>query len=216
MPTPYYADETVTLYHGDCREVTSWQAADVLVTDPPYGIALDTTSAKHVAPTDGHRAIAGDAEPFDPEHLLGFRRAVIFGGNNFASRLPDSGSWIVWDKTIRNGLEVRIADAELAWTTGVLGRTRTFHHLWSGAFRASERGTKYHPSQKPVALMAWVLELVSRPGDLVADPYAGSGSTLVAAQMIGRAAIGVEVDEAYCEVIAERLSVGQARLEGLV
>ena len=206
MTEPYYADDSVTLYLGDCRAVTEWQAAEVLVTDPPYGINLDTAGSKHALPIAGHRAIAGDAEPFDPAHLLGVRRkTVLWGANNYASRLPDSGAWIVWDKTIRQDLKVRIADAELAWTD-CLRRSRTFHHLWSGAFRQSERGTSYHPSQKPVALMVWTLDLIAQPGDLVADPYAGSGPTLIAAKQLGLRAIGVELDERYCEIVATRLS----------
>ena len=202
---PYYSDDLVTLYHGDCREVTAWLEADVLVTDPPYGISLDTSYGKHAQLTLGHQAIANDDDAFDPAHMLGFERAVIFGANNFASRLPDSGAWIVWDKTIKNDLKVRIADAELAWTN-CLRRTRTIHHLWSGAFRDSERGTAYHPSQKPVVVMAWIVRLVSEPGDVIADPYAGSGGTLVAAKNEGRRAIGVELEEKYCEIAAKRLT----------
>jgi len=201
---PYYKDDLVTLYHGDCLEVDAWLTADVLVTDPPYGINYQT-GTKHVADVE-HRLIEGDAEAFDPSHLLHFQRAVIFGGNNFASRLPDSGAWIVWDKTIKNDLKVRIAECELAWTRGVLRRTRAYRHLWSGAFRDSERGTKYHPSQKPERLMRWIVDLVTEPADVVADPYAGSGSTLVAAKYEGRRAIGVEIDERYCEFAAGRLA----------
>ena len=205
VTTPYYSDDYVTLYHGDCLELADvWTVADVLVTDPPYGIAYKP-GEKHVAAV-AHEVIAGDAEPFDPSHLLAFQRAVIFGANNFASKLPDSGAWIVWDKTIQNDLKVRIAECELAWTRGVLLRTRALRHLWSGNFRASEQGTKYHPSQKPERLMSWVVNLVSKPGDTIADPYAGSGSTGVAAKALGRKAILVELEERYCEIAARRLA----------
>ena len=205
MTNPYYSDDYVTLYHGNCLELTDvWAGADVLVTDPPYGIGY-ATGTKHAADT-AHELIAGDDRPFDPTHLLAFERAVIFGGNNFASKLPDSGAWIVWDKTIQNDLKVRIAECELAWTRGVLRRTRALRHLWSGNFRASEQGTKYHPSQKPERLMGWVIGLVSEPGDVIADPYAGSGSTGVAAKALGRRAILVELEERYCEIAARRLT----------
>ena len=203
--TIYWQGDGITLYHGDCREETAWLEADVLVTDPPYGINYKT-GYKHINDTD-HSDIAGDNDAFDPTHLLAVKRAVIFGGNNFASSLPDSGAWIVWDKTIKNDLKVRIAEAELAWTN-CLQRTRVFRHLWSGAFRDSERGTKYHPSQKPEILMGWVIGLVAKPGDVIADPYSGSGSTLVAAKGRGHRAIGVELEERYCEIAARRLDQG--------
>ena len=208
-PDPYYQDENVTLYLGDAREVLpdipSKRA--VLVTDPPYGIDLDTDQSKSRTGIK-HRRVHGDAEAFDPAWLLDrFERAVIFGGNNFASRLPDSGDWIVWDKVTRNGLKMRIAEYELAWSRGVTGRTVGLRHMWSGAFRATERGTSFHPCQKPVALMEWVLALPGvKRGDVVVDPYAGSGATLLAARNSGMEAIGAEIDERYCEVIADRLS----------
>lgn len=202
--TPYYEDDSVTLYLGDCRDVDTWADADVLITDPPYGIAYDGQRSKQVNPIT-HDPIAGDAEPFDPAHLLRFNRAVIWGGNNFASRLPDAGGWVVWDKTLRNDIGMRIADAELAWTN-CLTRTRVVRHLWSGAFRASERGTAWHPAQKPIVVLAWVVRLVSKPGELIADPYAGAGSTLLAAKYEGRRAVGVEVDERYAERAAHRLA----------
>ena len=207
--TLYYSDELVRLYLGDAREVLpdipSKRA--VLVTDPPYGIDLDTGQSKSVTKTT-HRKVHGDDVDFDPAWLLErFDRAVIFGGNNFASRLPDSGDWIVWDKVTRNGLKMRIAEYELAWSRGVTGRTVGLRHMWSGAFRASERGTSFHPCQKPVALIDWILSLPGiRGADTVVDPYAGSGATLLAARNAGLYGVGAEIDERYCEVIAERLS----------
>ena len=210
MNEPYYADEFVTLYHGDCREITEWLDADVLVTDPPYGIAVKTdwSERRPTAWAKGDRPIAGDEAAFDPEHLLAFRHAVIFGGNHFADRLPASPDWLVWDKrrggTLTPGWSA--PDAELAWSN--LGRgCRTFSHLWEGYKRDSEVGQHFHPTQKPVALMQWAIGLAKSEGT-VADPYAGSGSTLVAAKRLGRRSIGVELDERYCEVAAKRLAQG--------
>lgn len=208
---PYYYDGQVTLYHADCRDhLTSVPNRGVLVTDPPYGIDLDTDYGnKNLGQHTDHERIHGDDEPFDPAHLLMFKKAVIFGANNFASRLPDEGSWIIWDKVTRNGMDVRIAEAELAWTRGVLRRTRVFRHLWAGAYRDSESGKKQvHPTQKPEALMDWVIDLVTEDNETVVDPYAGSGTTLVSAKKLGRLAIGYEINENYCEVIATRLEQG--------
>lgn len=214
--TLYYEDERVRLYLGDAREVLPEVPAKraVLVTDPPYGINLDTAQAKSKTGIV-HRPVHDDDREFDPAWLLErFDRAVIFGGNNFASRLPDSGDWIVWDKVTRNGLKMRIAEYELAWSRGVTGRTVGLRHMWSGAFRASERGTSFHPCQKPVALMDWILSLPGvKAGDVIVDPYAGSGATLLAARNAGMEAVGAEIDEAYAEVIAKRMSAQTLALD---
>lgn len=202
MTEPYYRDDAVTLYHGDCLEITEWLAADVLVTDPPYGINLDTSSRCDWLPD--HDPVAGDEQSFDPAPLLALGKPTcLWGANHYASRLPDAKGWVAWDKATRNGLDLKQAEVEFAWTN-YLTRPKCFRHMWSGAYRDSERGTRYHPTQKPVALSTWLLQLT--PPGTVADPYAGSGSILVAAKYLGRRAIGVELEERYCEVIARRLA----------
>lgn len=201
---PYYADDQVTLYHGDCREIAEWLSADVLVTDPPYGMSYGPTRGSTGSKRWGKEVVTGDAEPFNPAHLLAFRRAVLFGANWYASRLPDSGGWLIWDKTPRGEKAGFTAShAELAWTN-VMSRVTTFRLQWGGEARNGEG--HHHPTQKPVGLLRSVIEMVSEPGETVADPYAGSGSTLIAAREAGRHAIGVEVEERYCEVIAKRLA----------
>lgn len=204
---PYYQDEAVTIYHGDCREALASLSADVLVTDPPYGIAYRT-------PPSGKRpkggwTLQGDAEPFDPSHLMHFKRAVLFGANHYADRLPSSAGWIVWDK--RAGMPSNDqSDAELAWTN-ILGSVRIVRVLWNGGGSLlAENGAarSIHPTQKPLRVMLGVLDLVTKPGDLVLDPYMGTGTTLVAAKNLGRRAIGIEIEERYCEIAARRLSQG--------
>ena len=128
LPAPYYEDDTVTLYHGDCREILPALQADLLVTDPPYGIAWRTPESPRRP--KGGRSIVGDGLPFDPWHLLFFPRAVIFGANHFAHLLPASAGWIVWDK--RQGMPSNDqSDAELAWTN-ILGAVRVVRVLWNG------------------------------------------------------------------------------------
>lgn len=201
---PYYESGGITIYWGDCRELLpTLTKVDLLLTDPPYGIALDTTNDKY---KDGisRVAVAGDAEPFDPSHLLGFDQAIIWGGNCFASRLPDWRGWLCWVKTARNGAAIRQADMELAWTNFVR-RSQVFRHLWIGAYKASESGQRaQHPTQKPVELMQWCITRAGRPA-LILDPYMGSGSTLRAAKNLNLAAIGIEIEERYCEIAARRL-----------
>ncbi len=202
---PYYQDSLCTIYHGDCREVLPSIEADVLVTDPPYGIGW-RTPVSSLRPKSG-MAVVGDDEPFDPVHLLRFRRAVIFGANNFAHLLPPSRGWFVWDK--RYGMPGNDrGDAELAWTN-VLGAIRIIRVLWNGGGSLlAENGPAraIHPTQRPLRLMRSVLEAVSEPGESVVDPYMGTGTTLRAAKDLGRYSIGIEIEERYCEIAAKRLS----------
>ena len=183
-----------------------------VLTDPPYGIDLDTDYSHKQVAGNTYEPVLNDDRPFDPSPLLRFKRAILWGANNYASRLPDGRGrgcgWLCWDKVTRNDLNMRIAEMELAWTN-CINRPRVFRHLWSGAYRDSEQRTAYHPCQKPVALMLWCLNLVPDAG-LVLDPYAGSGTVGVAAIRLGRRYIGVELDERYVAVARERLSAERA------
>lgn len=215
---PYYDQDGITIYHGDCADVLPLvepSTVALLLTDPPYGIGLDTDYAGSQNKNTGFHSYApvvGDSAGFNPAPLLAYKRLILWGANNFASHLPDQGSWLVWDKVTRNDLGVRIAECELAWTN-FLGRTRCYRHMWSGAFRDSERGTAYHPTQKPVSLMKWIVGNWTEPGDLVLDPYMGSGPVAQACHEMGRRYIGVEIVEGYCEVAVRRLSQGVLTFE---
>jgi site-specific DNA-methyltransferase (adenine-specific) len=226
---PYFEANGVTIYHGDCREILPTldpASVDLVLTDPPYGINLDTANhsrgrSRHVhasgsrpkqapALASDYAPVYGDAEPYDPSILFGFKRLVLFGANHFAQRLPESPSWIVWDKTaglIAKKRAIGIcdnADAELIWTN-LGGPVRILGHQWLGLMKATERGdARVHPTQKPVALMRWLIDMYSKADDLILDPYMGSGTTLRAAIDQGRRAIGCEVEEAYCEIAARR------------
>lgn len=215
-----YDREGIVVYHGRCEDVLpNIDAADValVLTDPPYGIRY--------SPAPGGRGwadktfvgddlVLGDDRDFDPAHLLRFKRLVLFGGNHYAHRLPPSPTWIVWDK--RDGMPSNdFADCELLWTN-LGGPARLYRHLWNGAFRASERDQRrQHPTQKPVALMRWLVAQYTQPGDLILDPYMGSGTTLVAAKHLGRRCIGIEIEQLYVDVAIERLFQGVLPLDGL-
>ena len=231
---PYYEHAGITIYHGDCREIIpqlpkAWcltcscqledesilaihlaahhavgPFSELLLTDPPYGIAYDASHSKYKNGIDRGPAI-WDEEPFDPRHLIDLDMpTIMWGGNCFSSRLPDAAAWIAWVKISRQDADIRQSDCELAWTN-CLGRSRVFQHLWIGAYRESESGMQnYHPTQKPVALMKWCMGLQETTS--VLDAYMGSGTTLVAAKDLGRRAIGIEIEEKYCEIAAKRLS----------
>jgi site-specific DNA-methyltransferase (adenine-specific) len=208
--TPYYADDLVTIYHGDCRELLEELAdVDAIVTDPPYGISYRHSGSRALPkgrltrPRElGVEGIRGDEQPFDPRFLVDLApEVIIWGANHFAHLLPASPGWLVWDK-LDGVAPSSFSDCELAWQkTGT--SVRMFRYLWRGICQAGEKGLKLHPSQKPLSLMRWC---VGKTSGTVADPFMGSGSTLVAAKSLNRRSIGIEIEERYCEIAARRCS----------
>lgn len=170
------------------------------ITDPPYGIGFDTDYTRFVGGVSENRnhgkKIEGDAEPFDPSPYLTFPEVVMWGANCFSDRLP-LGSWLIWDKRFDNG-EAFLADAEAAWSNGGYGIY--IKHVTSQGFVRPERVE--HPTQKPVAIMAWCIERCK--GERIYDPFLGSGTTLIAADQLGRTCYGMEIDPGYVAVILER------------
>lgn len=227
MVQPYYDDGQITIYCADCRDVLptiSPGSVGLVLTDPPYGIDLDTANFSRkrtaLAAANDYPPVYGDDEPYDPSPVLRFSRVILFGANWYASRLPVSGSWLVWDKTagLRSDRPIGFndnADAELIWTN-LGGPVRVLKHQWIGLMKATERGQRrLHPTQKPVALVRWMIEHYTQAGDIVLDPYMGSGPTIKAAAESGRRAIGIEKSEAYCEVVVKRLRQSVLPFEGV-
>lgn len=217
--TPYYSDDLVAIYHGRCEDVISLLSEpDLVLADPPYGVRERTARGQAGRGRSPYALISardfppieGDDAPYDPTPMLRFPRLVLWGANHYADRLPPSASWIVWDKL--DGLVSKRGfgfndngDAELAWTN-LGGPVRVIQHRWMGLIRETEKERHVHPTQKPVAVMAVLIEAYTKPGDLVLAPYMGSGPELVAAKRLGRRAIGIETVEAYCEAAARRCS----------
>lgn len=206
----YYQDDSVTLYHGDIlKDHLEWLDADVLVTDPPYGTQPNSKAVGYgrKVQADGFRGqlIANDATTETRDSALaawGNRPAVAFG----SPRFPDPpGEWedrLVWDKK-RPGMNG--------------GPFRYTHEsIYARGMKRANNGTfsvfSIYPDQadhihaKPVALMVALMSTC--PEGVIADPFSGSGSTLVAAKQLGRKVIGVELEERYCEIIAKRCSQG--------
>ena len=198
-----------TLYLGDCRDVLpGFDRAAAIVSDPPYGIA-------HVKGSGGHGkhnvrnivAIVGDNEPFRPEAFLEFADCILWGGNHFAARLPH-GRWLAWDKLAGIPEFDSFSDVEFAWRKG-RGKDRVFSHMWKGICQASERGDRrFHPTQKPVALMRWCIAAVA-PEMTIIDPFMGSGTTGVAAVTSGRTFIGCELDPTHFAIACRRIEQAQ-------
>ena len=213
--------DRIEIVNADCYTLLdAWPSDAALVTDPPYGIALPTNYAatrraaeardtrRHAWPGREHKdAMHGDDRAFDPTPFLRFKTLCLWGAQNYADRLPARYSWLAWDKRDARGAKCHLGDAELAWCSGVpFNSVRMFHHLWIGYQRDSEVGEgSLHPTQKPVALLAWALETCAVTDGLVIDPFMGSGSLGVACHRAGLRYMGVEIDPDHYATAKARL-----------
>ena len=200
---PYYEQDGITIYHGDCRDILPTLDAgsiDLVLTDPPYGIGVTGMTLGNGLRTIYRGESNWDSEPANVQPLLDLKKpTVIWGGNYFG--LPPSRCWFVWDKgTGANDF----ADCELAWTNRD-AVVKKYFRSWVGS-KAKERNEsdRSHPTQKPVELMRWCIDFYPA-AQTVLDPFMGSGTTLRAAKDLGRKAIGIEIEERYCEIAVKRL-----------
>ena len=217
--TPYYSDDLVTLYFGDCREITEWLSGAVLVTDPPYGRSWGQHGDSiHRGVSRGHKGIRGDTDTRVRDEALslwGSSPALVFGDLMLT---PPVGTKqvLVYHKAPASGVRGAVGgwrrDAEAiyiggSWPTGLGGRSSVIATGASnGGGWQSPAGRYGHPHAKPVDVMETLI--ATCPVGTIADPFAGSGSTLVAARNLGRRAVGVEIEERYCEAAARRLVQG--------
>jgi DNA modification methylase len=188
---------------GDCLEVMPLLGkVDAVVTDPPYGIRADEAAAKNKGKWGwkDYGESQWDRERPSPEifaAILGLSKdQIIWGGNYFADLLPPTMRWLSWDKGQR---DFSLADMELAWTSQQQA-ARTFTYARAKAINDG----KVHPTQKPVALMEWCLGFLPN-AQTILDPFAGSGTTGVACQKMGRSFIGIERDPDYFEIMCTRI-----------
>jgi DNA modification methylase len=209
---PYYQDDHVTIYHGDCRELLPALEFDAVVTDPPYGMGFQSGWAGH----QGDCAIINDEDVTARDEALRLtsgRPALVFGRWS-CPRPEGTRALLTWEK----GEHVGMGDLSLPWKpnteeiyvigsgfTSWRGRgSSVLRYLAiAGTVRTTETG-RNHPTEKPVDLM---IDLIGKcPPGVILDPFMGSGTTLRAAKDLGRKAIGIEVDERYCEIAAKRMA----------
>ena len=222
---PYYEHGGITIYHGDWQEVETalamWNVnpsaitADVLLSDPPFGIAYKSGHAG-VLP----REIAGDDNTLARDTFLecwGFGKPALIFGSWRAPRPAETRMVLVWD----TGGALGMGDLSLPWKPShqeiyVLGSgfsgPRTSDVLRFPPVQSMASNGRTHPHEKPVDLLRALL--LKCPAGVVADPFCGTGATLVAAKDLGRRAIGIEIEERYCEIAARRLSQEVLQLTG--
>ena len=212
---PYYQDEFVTIYNSDCLMVMPALRPDIIITDPPYGIGESNKknlSRGTLAKPKDYGEYDWDKEKLSPIYidLMRFisRHQIIFGGNYYD--LPATKCYLVWDKDNGNN---DFADCELAWTN-FNRAVRKIKHRWNGMLQQNmkEKEEREHPTQKPLAVMREIIEDFTNASDLILDPFMGSGTTLVAAKSLGRKAIGIEINQKYCDIAVKRLQAVQMRL----
>lgn len=204
--------EGITLLCGDCRELLpTLPIADLMLTDPPYGIKMDRgvggggygfgRGVKRQP-----KAYAGDWDKERPDGacfdalLAAAKHHIIWGGNYFADSLPVSGKWLWWDKL---QTMPSFSDGELAWTSLQGNATKKF--VYNGSGLMAREKLREHPTQKPIALMEWCLGF-SPQSELIVDPFLGSGSTGVACARLGRQFTGIELNVGYFDIACRRIA----------
>lgn len=207
----YFDDGRVSIYHADARDVLPALSVDVVVTDPPYGIGWKR-GVNHARRSKAHAGILNDEDTSVRDEVLALMPDIpgIVFGSFYAPFPPNTKQVLVWHKPADAGLVGSVTgfrrDAEPIFIVGPWPNRKV---QWSSVLRtvAGQAGTVAatgHPHTKPLALMTRLLDAC--PPGTVVDPFMGSGSTLVAAKQVGRRAIGIELDERYCETAARRLS----------
>jgi site-specific DNA-methyltransferase (adenine-specific) len=213
MRTEHIGD--ATLYLADCRDVLPGLAGvDAVVTDPPYGIGYQRGSNNHNSVHSGRKfgldardlsPVTGDDVPFDPTMWTSAADDVIlWGANHYAQKLPH-GRWLAWNKLGDLMPWDDFCDVEFAWHNKRKA-DRIFSHLWKGLCQKGAGVRREHPTQKPVELMMWCVEMTR---GVVLDPFMGSGTTGVACARLGRSFIGIEIEPRYFDIACRRIEQAQ-------
>ncbi len=204
----YYSDKWVAIYHADCRQLLPQLdvKVDLVLTDPPYGRneIKNNPSRGKLAVSKDYGLGEWDKQPADKELLDMIiskgNRSIIFGGNYFG--LPASSCWLVWDKDNQGN---DFADCELAWTN-FNSAIRKYLWRWNGMLQEPGCPKEYrqHPTQKPSGLFSLIIADYSKESALILDPFLGSGTTCYCAKKLNRYSIGIEIEERYCQIAADR------------
>ena len=219
--TPYYDQDGIKIYHGDCREVLpNLSRVGSVITDPPYSINTKSDGVGKINPwadycnaaifyswwlKESKRVICDDGCVWS---FLNWRSTVSFQKASCDVMWPIE-SMLIWDKCwigpggmrgLRPSYEMVALWANLDFSIENRALSDVQAFKWSSK-------KPFHPAEKPVSLMQWLIE-TTPSRSMILDPFMGSGSTLRAAKDLGRPGIGIEINESYCEIAAERLRQG--------
>jgi len=188
----------------DVARLMGGEKADMVFTDPPYGINRDPEWLNHVGKKrqalSSSDVLKGDDGSLDLSFLFQFKRRFIWGFPYIYD--PEATGWIVWDK--QPGVDKRgiVTPIEMASTTMRAGFDMV-RCMWGGFYRAKGEEKFAHPTQKPLGACVPFIEAWANDG-IIYDPFLGSGTTLIAAEKLNRRCYGMEIDPKYCDVIIKR------------
>lgn len=206
--------DEMTLIHGDClKEMKKMpdKSVDLVLTDPPYGIGIaskGTVGGGKLAKVTNYGNQEWDNKIPNKDYFNEMFRIsknqIIFGGNYFVEYLYNSPCWIVWNK---ERSDANFADCELAWTS-FKSPTKKVRFKWDGMLQGNmkEKEKRYHPTQKPVSIMAWILRKYSKENDLICDPFFGSCPVGIACKELNRRFIGIEINKEYYDIAQKRIA----------
>ena len=199
----------------DVERLMNGNIADMVFTDPPYGINEETdrefASRTRLAKGNKFSKIIGDDSIDTALAAYSICETLsdiicYWGGNYYAHKIPASACWLIWDKRVEENKRDMNSDCEMAYVKHPKKESvRIFRHLWKGMIKGSEQGEgRVHPTQKPIALAEWCFEELNPKGKTVLDLFGGSGSTLIACEKTKRKCFMMELSPEYCDVIVKR------------
>ena len=210
LPTPYYDSDGITVYHADCRDILPHiepGSVDLVLTDPPYGIALESHGLRFL----DAGTIVGDGDAEVGQWLVDWSASQKLPTVVFASPMKawrgDWRQWLVWDKgeAVGGGGDIGTCWKQ-SWELIQVARTGELNGKRDGAvlkYWMNPADSTIHPAAKSLPLLRYLVGKVQ--AEIILDPFMGSGTTLRAALDLGRKAIGIELEERYCEIAANRL-----------
>jgi site-specific DNA-methyltransferase (adenine-specific) len=206
---PYYQDDAVLIYNADCREILpDLPKVDLVLTDPPYGIGyvadgFEKWNDKHLsAPVKSLEPIVGDDGTLDLGWLYEYPRWVVWGFPYLYN--ADASGWLVWRKHADNEPKAPMSSPVEMAMSNVWSGFKLVEAIWVGYMRDAGEYRFEHPTQKPIKVIDRCVNLASAIGDLILDPFLGSGTTAYCAKKLNRKCIGIEIEERYCEIAANR------------
>ena len=194
-------------------ELMNGEKADMIWTDPPYGINEEGDRSKRGGLAKGNKlpsfkddTIQYAIDAFNQSINQDIKIQIWFGANYYCHSLPQTPNWLVWDKRVEENQRDYNSDCELAWIKSDKKSIRIFRHLWKGMLKDSERGEKrVHSTQKPIELVNYCIKEYCPDSNLILDYFLGSGVCMVASHQLNRKCYGMELDPKYCQVIIDRM-----------